>query len=155
MADDKHFVMGDFYRICDRSGLKIRARKTQLEWNGLMVSQNFWEARQPQDFVKGVADNQTVPMARPRQVNQFLGPLTTTLTANAAAGATALSVASSVRMILGDRIEVMLDTGVYFVTNISGVPGATSLTINPKLPYSASSGNILTDLSAVSTAAIG
>lgn len=40
-----------------------------MEWNNLIVSDRVWEARQPQDFVKGVADNQTVPNARPRQPN--------------------------------------------------------------------------------------
>lgn len=155
MSDDMHFVMGDYYRICDRTGFKRRARKTQMEWNGLIVWKDVWEARQPQDFVKGVPDNQTVPMPRPRQVNSFLGNLTTTLTANAGAGDIALQVESSVRMLIGDNIEVMLDTGAYFPTNIASVPTPTSITINPKLPYSAASGNILTDLSAVTLPSIG
>lgn len=155
MADDLHYVPGDFYRICDKSGFKVRSKRSKLEWNGLMVSDRFWEIRHPQDFVKGVMDNQVVPNARLRQVNQFLGPLSTTLTANVAAGAVVLPVASSVRMQIGDNIEVMLDTGVYFQTNIASVPNSTSITVNPPLTFSASSGNIITDLSAVSTASIG
>lgn len=155
MADDRHYVPGDFYRICDRSGFKIRARRTQMEWNGLIVSDKFFEARQPQDFVKGVPDNQTVPYARPRQTNQFLGPLTTTLTANVAAGGTALPVVSSVRMIIGDVLSIMLDTGVLFRATINSVPTSTSIVCNPPLPFAASSGNLITDLSAVSSASIG
>ncbi|MDE2101697.1 MAG: hypothetical protein KGL39_30910 [Patescibacteria group bacterium] len=72
MADDLHYVPGDFYRIDDRTGFKVRARKTRMEWNGLIVSRKVWEARQPQDFVKGVIDDQTVPMPRPRQPNTYL-----------------------------------------------------------------------------------
>lgn len=155
MADDRHYVPGDFYRICDRSGFKIRARRTSMEWNGLIVSDKFFEARQPQDFVKGVPDNQTVPYARPRQTNQFLGPLTTTLTANVVAGGSSLPVVSSVRMIIGDVLNIMLDTGVLFRATISGLPTSTSILCNPVLPYSASNGNLITDISAESTASIG
>ena len=32
----------------------------------------MWEARQPQDFVKGVKDDQTVPEARPLSPNTFI-----------------------------------------------------------------------------------
>lgn len=153
--DDKHYVPGDFYRLCDRSGFKIRARKTSMEWNGLIVSDRYWEARQPQDFVTGVADYQTVPYARPRQTDQFLGALTTTLTASVAAGGTTLPVVSSVRMIIGDVLSIMLDTGALFRATISNVPTSTSIVCNPALSYSASSGNLITDLSAVSSASIG
>lgn len=155
MADDRHYVPGDFFRICDRSGFKIRARRTQMEWNGLIVYERFWEARQPQDFVRGVADNQTVPYARPRQVNTFLGPLSTTLTANVAAGGSTLSVESSVRMIQGDVLYIMLDTGSLQRVTVSSLPTSTSIVCNPVLSYAASSGNLITDNSAVSLASIG
>ena len=72
MADDRHYVPGTFYRIDDRTGFKTRSYRTRKEWNGLIVSDRVWEARQPQDFVKGVADNQTVPEARPRQPNAYI-----------------------------------------------------------------------------------
>lgn len=72
MADDKHYVPGDFYRIDDRSGFKVRAKRTEKEWTGLIVAENLWEPRQPQDFVTGIPDNQTVPDPRPRQTNQFI-----------------------------------------------------------------------------------
>lgn len=73
MGADKHFRMGSFYRICDRTGFATRAEDTQMEWQGLIVDRRVFEARQPQDFVTGVPDNQTVPYARPRQPNVFVG----------------------------------------------------------------------------------
>lgn len=76
MGADKHYRPGSFYRICDRTGFATRAEDTQMEWNGLIVSRRVFEARQPQDFVKGVSDNQTVPYARPRQPNTFVGSST-------------------------------------------------------------------------------
>lgn len=73
MGADKHFRMGSFYRICDRTGFATRAEDTQMEWQGLIVDKRVYEARQPQDFVTGVPDNQTVPYPRPRQANTFVG----------------------------------------------------------------------------------
>lgn len=73
MGTKKHFRMGSFYRVDDRTGFPERAEDTQMEWNGLIVSRRVWEARQPQDFVRGVSDDQTVPYARPRSPNTWVG----------------------------------------------------------------------------------
>lgn len=148
MADDKHYVGGSFYRICDMTGFKIRAERTSKQWNNLIVREQSWEPRQPQDFVKGVRDEQAAPEPRPRQVNVFLGPLTTTLEANAAAGATQLSVQSSVRMEIGDNITLPLTDTVYS-GNITSVPNSTTINIDPPLPQPAVSGTLLTDVSVI------
>lgn len=74
MADDRHYVPGDWYRICDRTGYKVRASKTKKEWTGNIVRDQSFELRQPQDFVRGRKDPQTVPDARPRQTNHFIEP---------------------------------------------------------------------------------
>ena len=37
-----------------------------------MVCQGDWETRQPQDFVKGVADKQVPPFTRPEQSDVFI-----------------------------------------------------------------------------------
>lgn len=58
---------GDFYRICDRTGFKVRASATRKEWTGMIVRDKSFEMRHPQDFVRGVEDNQNVPEPRPRQ----------------------------------------------------------------------------------------
>lgn len=73
MGTERFYKPGSFYRICDRTGMAFRAERTRKEWNNLIVSDRVWEARQPQDFVKGVDDNQTVPNARPRQPNTYIG----------------------------------------------------------------------------------
>lgn len=72
MADDKHYVPGDFYRIDDRTGFKVRASRTRKEWTGNIVAAERWERRQPQDFVTGVRDDQSVLDPRPRQPDQFV-----------------------------------------------------------------------------------
>ena len=78
MADDRYYVPGSFYRIDDRTGFKVRAERTKKEWNGLIVREQSWEPRQPQDFVRGRKDQMTVPDARPRSPNSFI-PISYTL----------------------------------------------------------------------------
>ena len=73
MGTERFYKPGSFYRICDRTGFAIRAERTQMEWQNLIVDRRVYEARQPQDFVKGVADNQTVPNPRPRTPNPSVG----------------------------------------------------------------------------------
>lgn len=183
MADDRHYVPGDFYRIDDRSGFKVRAKKQRKEWTNLIVDQKLWESRQPQDFVKGVIDDQTVPEARPRPSQDiFVGPISTTILVrdllleggfpllleggNAGPlllesggpsqttsvpsklppGATLIPVASTVGMKNGDTIQIMLDTNNFFNTTIVSIPSGTSVTIATPLPFFASTGNIVLDL---------
>lgn len=155
MADDKHFVPGDYYRISDRSGRKIRAGKTRKEWTNSIVGEKEWEPRHPQDFVRGVKDDQNVPEPRPRPTDTFIGPLGTTLSADAAARATVLQVTSSIRMVAGDTITVMLDDGTAPRTQISVVNSATQITIVPGLSSKASSGNEVIDYTAYSQPDIG
>lgn len=77
MGREFYYKPGSFYRICDRTGFAYRAERTQSEWQGLIVTKRVWEIRQPQDYVRGVNDDQTVPYARPRSPNPYVG-LTTT-----------------------------------------------------------------------------
>lgn len=67
MGRERFYKPGSFYRICDKTGFATRAERTEREWQGLIVDRRVYEARHPQDFVKGVYDNQTVPFPRPRQ----------------------------------------------------------------------------------------
>lgn len=79
MGREFYYKPGSFYRICDRTGMAVRAERTKMEWNNLIVDERVYERRQPQDFVRGVNDNQTVPNARPRTFNQPSGINTTCL----------------------------------------------------------------------------
>lgn len=65
---------GDFNRICDRSGFKVKASETMRTWDGLIVRKEDWEPRHPQDFVRGRKDHQNVPHARPEATDTFLNP---------------------------------------------------------------------------------
>ena len=60
-----YFKAGDYNVICDRCGFKVKASKTKKEWNGLRVCSSHWEARHPQDKIRGQRDVQRVPDPRP------------------------------------------------------------------------------------------
>jgi len=154
MADDKHYVGGEFYRICDMTGFKIRAPHTRKQWNNIIVREQSWEPRQPQDFVKGVRDEQAAPEPRPRQVNVFLGPLVTTITASRSIGAVSIPVESTGRMYAGDILKIILNNGETFTVAIGSVDDSRTLTLVSPLPWSVSNGNEVTDTSVVAAADI-
>jgi hypothetical protein len=60
---------GDWNCICDRCGSKFKFSQLKLEWDGLYVctANGCFENRQPQDYVKGVRDDMSVPVSRPDQ----------------------------------------------------------------------------------------
>jgi len=72
MGTELFFKMGSFYRISERTGFATRAENTKREWQGLFVEKRVFEPRQPQDFVRGVPDIQTVPYSRPRPADVFI-----------------------------------------------------------------------------------
>jgi hypothetical protein len=63
---------GSNWVIDDISGFRVRAEDARIQWNGLLVDKVRWEARNPQDFVKGVVDDQNVPDPRPRAPATFV-----------------------------------------------------------------------------------
>ena len=159
-VNDGGWRHGGFWRIDSRTGFKVRGYNTVKEWTGSIVDKADFEPRNSQDFVRGLADKQIVPEPRPRDpVDTFIGPLDTELTAAGKAGDTTLTVLSSVRMVIGDRISVLLDQGYNnagnLITTISGISGPNSVTLAVPLPGPASIGNVVTDWSAVAAANLG
>src|SRR5262245_22747708 len=142
---------GDFYRICERTGFKVLASQTKKEWTGRIVRRESFEKRQPQDFVKGVSDRQWVPDPRPEPtIDNFSGPLTSELKSLAAAGTKNLVLNDTSRMLDGDNCWILLDNGYLHRTRIEQVVDRTHLIIILPLSWSASVGNLFTDVSAVS-----
>lgn len=58
--------------ICEASGFKYPLSQLVRQWDGAMVHRSFVDKRNPQDFVRGVPDNQTIPNARPEAPDVFL-----------------------------------------------------------------------------------
>lgn len=157
MADDLHYVPGDYYRIDDRTGFKVRAKRTKKEWNNYIVREQSWEARQPQDFVRGRRDDQTVPDPRPRSPNVFIGVQTTISVGPGGdfgpdfgpdfshGGLTNLIfVESAAGMNIGDPLAIQLDTQDNFYASIVAITG-NGLLLTRILPAPASVGNLVVD----------
>jgi hypothetical protein len=68
----RSFIPGQYLFICDRCGTPYYSRDGRIEWNGLFVCKYCYEPRQPQDFVRGLKDDQRVEIARPRQPDRFI-----------------------------------------------------------------------------------
>jgi hypothetical protein len=56
---------GDWNASCYRCGSKRKATEMRKQWQGYWVCPEHWEPRHPQDFVKAVPDNPSVPWAQP------------------------------------------------------------------------------------------
>lgn len=134
MANDRHYEPGDYYQLDDLSGFKIRAKRSRRipggQTGGAVVAPERWEQQQPQDFVRGIVDDQTVPEPRPRQANQFT-VLGSEVSAPSARGASAITVYSSRGFTVGMSIQIMLDSGVQFATGILGISGNTFTLASP------------------------
>lgn len=122
MADDKHYVPGDYYQIDQIRGYKVRASRTRPQWDRIITIAPSWSPRQPQDLVVGVYDNQSVPLPLPRQPNRFT-ILGTEVVAPSAVGAHTITVASTIGFNVGNLLQVMLDSGVPFQFTLGSVAG--------------------------------
>jgi hypothetical protein len=72
MRGGKPYIrMGDYNAICDQCGFKYKryGDNLKLQWNNLLTCPKCYEERQPQDFVRGLKDRMTVPIARPDNSN--------------------------------------------------------------------------------------
>lgn len=145
MGRDLHFRPGSFYRKDDFSGFPVRAERTKKVWTGMIVDQQRWEPRQPQDLVKGVPDYQAVPEPRPLPPNQFVGPIYLQLVAAVAPGDDVLALNSVGGVTVGDAVAIMLNDGVQFACAVEAILPDAEVRITPPLNNYAASGNLVTD----------
>jgi hypothetical protein len=71
------YVKGQWNVLCDRCGFKYKSAQLRTEWNGLKTcsgpsTNDCWEKRHPQDFVKGRKDKQTPEWVRPEPEDEFV-----------------------------------------------------------------------------------
>lgn len=73
------FESGQHNTICDRCGFEYKARQLRQEWTGLRVcsghgTNECWEKRHPQEFVRGVKDKQAPQWVRPEPPDLDVSP---------------------------------------------------------------------------------
>ena len=133
------YISGDYWQNCDVCGFNYRRSQMRQRWDGLWVCDKDWEPQHPQDLVVGIPDHQAVPVARPDHVD-FTN--STTLTADAAAGATFVSVASISGISQYFSVGVALDDTTIHWDQVTNDPtGGLSLTLFRGLFGPATSGN--------------
>lgn len=71
MGKADFLLVGSWNVICDQCGFKYKDKDMRTQWDGLRVCKSCFEVRQPQDFVRGVQDDQSVPIARPDTTPTF------------------------------------------------------------------------------------
>lgn len=72
MGQSDYYKSGSWNFICEVCGRKFKATQMKKRWDGAIVCREDWEPRHPQDFVKGVKDNPSVPLSRPEPSDQFI-----------------------------------------------------------------------------------
>jgi len=149
MIRKKHKI-GDHLVVCDISGFTCYASETVLQWDGKRVRKDFHEPRNPLDLLRVKKETIGVPDARPPGVSEFQGPLTTRLSAAADAGDQTVSVESSVRFDAGDKLRIGLDNRTMFFALVQSVPDEVSVTLTQRMPFAASSGNEVVNVTAMS-----
>lgn len=66
------YLPGAHNVICDRTGFKVKSNRVQKEWTGQTVRSVSFETRHPQDFVRAIADKQTVNDPNPEAEDVFV-----------------------------------------------------------------------------------
>src|SRR3990167_6915135 len=143
------YIPGDHYKVCDRTGFKLRASETSKEWNGLIVGDKYWEPRQSQDFVRGVPDRQAVIDPRPDPTGLIVGNPTTTLASEGDPVDTIITVYATQGFVAGDTLQIVTNSGITSkVISSMGVGTATGgfhITLTGALNAEADVGNAVTD----------
>lgn len=62
---------GQWNAVCFECGRKRKSAELKKHWKGYWVCPEHWETRQPQDFVRGVPDQQAPPWTQPMPADTF------------------------------------------------------------------------------------
>jgi hypothetical protein len=72
MADNTFYADGQWNVTCDLCGKKVKSSGVMKTWDNQYVCRHHKEERNPQDFLRGIRDNQSVPFSRPVPPLQFV-----------------------------------------------------------------------------------
>ncbi len=81
MPSKPYFLNGQWNFTCDLCGKIEKSSRSMKTWDSRYVCSRHKEVRNPQDFVRGVKDDQSIPWSRPIPPDQFV-PVYCTLQGN-------------------------------------------------------------------------
>jgi len=141
--------LGDWNAVCFQCGRKRKASTMVKHWQGYWVCPEHWEARHPQDFVRGIKDIMTPPWVQPMS-DTFGYAVSSGATGGAAgSGSTGLNNVSQLvidipwnpagstitNLVLTDYVTSMPTTATTIIVNIqSGTTISGSFTIGSTWP---------------------
>lgn len=67
------YKAGAWLSCCDYCGFTYYASELKKDWKGLYACKDDYSPRNPQDFVRGVKDDPSVPFTNPRS-DEFRNP---------------------------------------------------------------------------------
>ena len=133
------YIPGDWYMICDRCGGQYRRSEMKEHWDGLWLCAKYcWEPQHPQDFVTGIPDNPSVPVARPDIVT---GITETTLNGAVAENAMTAILTSATGLVDFDPVGIVMDNGATHWTFLNGDPSTHTITLGSPMMGAAADGN--------------
>lgn len=68
MPNTNYFDKGSWNGSCDICGFAFKFSQLRKAWDGSYRCQADYETRHPQDFVRAVRDDPSVPVARPQNI---------------------------------------------------------------------------------------
>lgn len=72
MSHVSHFRPGLHLFVCDICGRVFHSDRKRKTWDGLVVCDEDWDPRHPQEAVRGRKDKQSVSDPRPEPADVFL-----------------------------------------------------------------------------------
>lgn len=95
-----YYEMGVNNAVCDQCGRAFKSNQLKKRWDNAWTCTACWEPRHPQDFVKGIKDNQAPALDRPRApMPQYYADFPTGTTNYA-------SVAGDPTILFGNQLDV-------------------------------------------------
>ena len=131
---------GDYKVKCDKCGMTRYASECRLNWKDQLVCGSCFEPRHPQDSVKGIPDDQSVPIGRPDQP-QTMGQTTVATAGTRNAMTIVLTSVSGIAD--KDGLGIVLNDGTVHWTFSDGTPSGTTVTLASYLPGPAKVGNVV------------
>lgn len=137
MPVNTYWKRGDHNGICQRCGFEFKFSELHKTWDGLWVCADDWEPRHPQDYVRGIPDNQSVRNTSPETPDTYAPFFVTSLTSAVGSGDATIQLRVA-PLFLAYRVS----EGNYFYLSLSYANAP--LTIIETVKVTATAGKTLT-----------
>jgi hypothetical protein len=135
MSSKDYFADGQWNFFCDLCGAKNKSSDGRKTWDNFYVCAHHKEERNPQDFVRGIKDDQSVPWSRPEAPDNFIPqfhnllfteelPIAETVTRSVTLGTVSETLTLAESIVLQETEAVQTETlGLTEVFSIKLIPG--------------------------------